>query len=328
MSPSPKIADLLNNVPLFSGLSNEILLSHVDLSNRINLVAGEILLAPGDENEYIYVILSGRLRINSDKSSDEPIAIFGEGESVSEMSILNGSKSRDYLIADTKCELLCIDPASVWSLLKSSHHAALNMLNILSKPISVTERKRNNYGVDQRKRNNYSLENQHGYSGSNHVDELTGLYSSQWIFKIFERQIRRLSMKQTPAILMLVSIDQLDQYNERHGTLAGDQALRTIAQAILTCLRPEDHSGRYHDAVIAVLLAQTTLEEGRIAGQRLMLHAGQAEVSTPGGEILPRITISIGITEVKLGSSLPQLFDQATEALNRAMEAGGNCVSN
>jgi diguanylate cyclase (GGDEF)-like protein len=314
LSLSLNIPDLLKTVPLFSGLSNEILIKHLDLSKRLSLAAGQTLLAPGDVNENIYIVLSGRLRVCSDKTSSDIVAMFGEGESVSEMSILNGSKALDYLIADTNCELLCVDVATIWSLVKSSHHAALNMLNVLSKPVAVNRHRHQN------------VEQQHGYAGLNHVDELTGLYNRQWIFKIFERQIRRLSITHDHSVLMMVSIDNFDQYGQRHGQLGGDQALRTIAQTLLTCLRPEDHSGRYFDAALAVFMSRTTLEEGRIAGQRLLLQAGKADVVTPSGDVLPHVTVSIGLVEIVEGSSMQLLFDQATEALNRAVEAGGNCI--
>ena len=315
MSLSPKILGLLKDVPLFSGLSDEILIQHLSHINQISIPAGRTLLAPDDVNEYIYVILSGRLQVNPDKSGSDPIAMFGEGESVGEMSILNGNKALDYLSANTDCELLCIDPVSIWSLVKNSHRAALNMLNILSAPIPMS------------KRTNHNLEQQHGYAGLDHVDELTGLYNTQWMFQIFERQIRRLSITHDHAILMLVSIDRLDQYSQSHGMLGEDQAFRTIAQSILTCLRPDDLSGRYLDKTIAIFMSRTTLKEGRIAGLRLQSQVSQAEIVTPNGDALPHITISIGIAEVREKSTMQELFDQAGEALKRANEAGGNCVN-
>ena len=315
MSLSPKILELLKNVPLFSGLSNEVLIQHLDQANRINITAGKTLLAPGDANENIYVVLSGRLRVSPDKSSKDPIAMFGEGDSAGEMSILSGSKALDYLSAETDCELLCIDLTTLWTMVTDSHKAALNMLNILSTPAPINKSS-----------NHHNDEHQHGYSGFKHVDELTGLYNSEWMFQIFERQVRRLSITNEYAILMMVSIDQFDLYKQRYGILGGDQAFRAIAQSVLTCLRPDDHSGRYYGNVIAVFMAHTTLEEGRTAGQRLLRQSSQTEVVTPSGDALPQVTISIGITEIREATPLQQLFDKTAEALSRAVAAGGNCL--
>ena len=314
MSLSPEALSLLKNVPLFSGLSKEQLSQHLDYSNRIALAAGEIMQSPGDSNENIYVILSGRMRINSDKPNGEPVAMFGSGESVGEMSILNGSKALDYLVADTDCELLYVDFASIWSLVNSSHQAARNMLNILSKRTPLG------------KRSNHSIESRHGYAGLNHVDELTGLYNNQWMLKMFERQIRRCAKTGSHATLMLVSVDQFKRYNQSHGRLGGDQALRTIAQTILTCLRPNDQAAHFHGKVFAVFMPHTTLEEGRKAGQRLLTHASQAVIVTPNGDALPHVTVSIGLVEIRAENTLQQLIEQATEALQRAKQAGRNCI--
>ena len=316
MNPSPEILDLLKNVPLFSGLSNELLTQHLDYSKRITLAAGKTLLSPGDLNEHIYVILSGRLRVNPDSSNDEPVAMFGAGESAGEMSILNGSKALDYLIADTDCELLYVDLATVWALVNDSHQAARNMLNILSMRVPIS------------KRSNHNIENRHGFAGLNHVDELTGLYNSEWMLKTFVRQIHRCAKNNDHATLMMVSIDQFKHYNQCHGRLGGDMALRTIAQTILTCLRPNDQAARYHGKVFAVFMPHTTLEEGHKAGQRLLLQANQAVIVTPSGDALPHVTISIGLVDVRAGSTLQQLIEQATEALQRAKQAGRNCISN
>ena len=315
MSLSPEILDLLKNVPLFSGLPNELLNQHLDHTSRITVAAGRTLHSPGDANENIYIILSGRLRVNADSPDSDPIAMFGAGESVGETSILNGSKAIDYLIADTGCELLRIDLASIWSMVDSSHQAACNMLNLLSTRAPLS------------KRGNHNLENRQGYAGLNHVDELTGLYNSQWMFQTFGRQLERCAKNHDHATLMMVSIDQFKQYNQKHGSLGGDQALRTIAHTILTCLRPNDQAARYYGKVFAVFLPHTTLEEGRKAGQRLLLEASQAVIVTPSGDALPHVTISIGMAEVRAQNTLKQLVEQADEALRRAKQAGRNCVS-
>jgi diguanylate cyclase (GGDEF)-like protein len=199
-------------------------------------------------------------------------------------------------------------------LLNNSHQAARNMLNILSRRIQLS------------KRSDHDIESRHGYDGLNHVDELTGLYNNQWMLKMFERQIRRCAKTRSSATLMMVSIDQFKFYNQSHGRLGGDQALRTIAQTILTCLRPNDQAAHFRGKVFAVFMPHTVLEEGRKAGQRLLSQAGQAEIVTPNGDALPHVTISIGLVEVCAENTLQQLIEQATEALQRARQAGRNCI--
>ena len=315
MSISPEILGHLKSVPLFAGVPNDLLIQHFNSSKRIALTAGTTFLSPGDSNENVYIILSGRMRI-CHRKADDPVAIFGAGDSVGELFILCGSKVFDYFIADTDCEMLYVDHAAIWSLVNGSHQAARNMLNILSSDSPLN------------KHSNREIENQNGYAALNQVDELTGLYNAQWMLKMFDRQILRCAKTHSQATLMMVSIDQFKNYNQCHGPLGGDLALRTIAQTILTCLRPNDQAARYHDKVFAVFMPNTMLEEANKAGQRLLKHASDAVIVTPSGDALPHVTISIGLAEVKTENTLQQMIEQAAEALQRAKQAGRNCISN
>jgi diguanylate cyclase (GGDEF)-like protein len=307
---------LLQESPLFFGVSEEILGRHLEEASTLDLAPGQTLLSPGDANDKVYVILSGRLRLSSLSLGDEPIAMFGPGESVGEMSILDDSKAYAYLMADTECELLSIGHATLWSLVNDSHQAARNMLNILALRIPISER---NIHDD--------IESRQGYAGLNHVDELTGLYNSQWMYQMFSRQIHRCAMDKGYATLMMVSIDQFKNYNQQHGRLGGDQALRTIAQTILGCLRPNDQAARFHGKMFAVFLPRTTLEEGHKAAERLRRQAESAFIVTPSGDALPQATISIGLAQVHVEESLDQLLHKAEAALQRAKLAGRNRIS-
>lgn len=316
MNLSEVILQLLEEVPLFFGVPEELLNRHLEDASLISLTSGQTLLSPGESCEKIYVILSGRLRVNSGGLSDEPLALFGTGETVGEMSILDDSKSFSYLIADTDCDLLSIDHASIWSLINDSHQAARNMLNILALRIPISERSIHD-----------DIESRQGYAGLNHVDELTGLYNSQWMYQMFSRQIHRCAMDKGYATLMMISIDQFKHYNQQHGRLGGDQALRTAAQTILSCLRPNDQAARFHGKVFAVFLPRTTTAEGSKAAERLRQQVEHAVIVTPSGDALPQVTISIGLAEVHTEETLEQLLQKTESALQRARLSGRNCIS-
>jgi diguanylate cyclase (GGDEF)-like protein len=308
--------NLLQEVPLFFGVPDELLNRHLENAKYIDLTPGQTLLSPGDANENLYVILSGRLRVNASNRDEEPIALFGPGESVGEMSILDDSKAFAYLQADTDCELLAIDHATMWMLINDSHQAARNMLNVLALRIPISERSLHD-----------DIESRQGYAGLNHVDELTGLYNNQWMFQMFSRQIHRCAIDKGYATLMMVSLDQFKHYNQQHGRLGGDQALRTIAQTILACLRPNDQAARFHGKVFAVFLPRTTVAEGQKAAERLRKQVESAIIVTPSGDSLPHITISIGLAEVHTQETLDQLLERTEAALQRARLAGRNCIS-
>lgn len=304
MSLPQETLSLLGNVPLFTGLPNEFLARQLGHSRRI-LAEGNTLRSLDGSSEDIYIILSGRLRTTQTDTTDGIVLRFSAGESVSEISLPNTDNSFDHLVADTDCELLCLDFATLASLADNSPQAARNVLGMLSAGITFS------------KRSSHDIESEHGYVGLNYVDELTGLYNGQWMFKTFERQIQRSAQNNTPSVLMLVSIDHFVRYNHTHGSLGGDQVLRTIAQTILTCLRPNDQAAHYYGEVFAVFMAHTTLEEANIATQRLLAQVSKADIVIPTGDALPHVTVSIGLAEVLADSTLQQLIAQATEAMRQ-----------
>lgn len=132
MIRSPEIFKILQMAPLFQGVSGKLLVEKLNESGLRTLNSGETLLVPGQANNVVYLILSGRLSIQSKDSGIEPLAMLGEGECVGEESLVGDVHTQAYVIAATDCKLLVIDHAALWGLIDSSHQAAHNMLSVLS----------------------------------------------------------------------------------------------------------------------------------------------------------------------------------------------------
>jgi diguanylate cyclase (GGDEF)-like protein len=312
---SPEILKTLRTTPLFRGVLGDLLVKHLRGSRVEQLTSGQVLLVPGQSNDTIYIILSGRLNVQAKKSEDDPIAILGKGECVGEMSMLGDSPVSAYVIAATDCKLLAIEHKAMWELINKSHAASNNMLNILTSRIRNT----NQIAAE-------NLERQQGFSGSEMVDELTGLYNQRWMHKKFNRHLRRSIMDKNLSCLLMLEMDQLKEFTGKYGQLGSDQALRDIAHTILSCLRPNDQAARYGSEKFAVFLPNTSLPEARIAAKRLLSAVQQSLIVLPSGDALPSITVSMGISQTQSNDMLESLFVRADEALLIAKVCGGNCV--
>lgn len=315
MTNAFKILDLLLESPLFMGVERDVLSRHLSMVNCISRKTGETLLTPGQHNNQIYFILSGRLSIHIGQPDNEPVAIFGQGECVGEISMLDDGPVSAYVIAHTDCELLTIDHMSTWALITDSHKAAINMLSILTRRIRVSDQ----MIVD-------NMEQQLGYEKNNIIDDLTGLYNRHWVNEAFQKRICRSAMNNKPCTLVLLEIDDFKHFNELYGDLGGDQALRTIAQAMLDCLRPNDMEARYQKEKFSVLLPNTSMAEGCIAAERLRTFVAQRNIVVPSGDVLPGVTISLGLSETCVDDTLEKLVARADAALLQAKAAGGNCT--
>jgi diguanylate cyclase (GGDEF)-like protein len=311
-----EILKVLESAPLFLGIPKHLLAKHLSESGLHPLTKGQVLLVPSQPNNTIYIILSGRLRIQSHETESEPLVILGEGECVGEMSMLGDAPVSMYVVAGTDCTLLAIDHASMWELINSSHAAAYNMLNMLTGRIRNT----NEILVG-------NLEQEFGFSGSSMVDDLTGLYNQYWTQQKFDRHLRRGILSKKQSCLLLLEMDHLTEFTKKHGQLGGDQALRCIANTTISCLRPDDQAGRHSDEKFAIFLPNTSLYDACTVAERLVKDVSRSLVVLPSGDALPSITVSIGVSQARADDTLISLFDRAEDALQLARDNGGNCIN-
>ncbi len=315
MKHANEVRQLLESSPLFRGIPGALLNKCVSQSMRRSLSQGEVLLAPGQVNNLIYIIASGRLSVQTKEAAVEPLALLGEGECVGEMSILSGGNVSAFVIAATDCSLLALDHHILWELIDKSHIAAHNMLSILSKRICA---------ADQLIGENF--EQQNGFSSVPMVDELTGLNSRHWVYKKFERCLQRSIINNQPGCLMMLEMDQFASFTRNYGQLGSDQALRNIAHIMLTLLRPGDQMGHYYNEQFTAFLPNTSLFDAGIAAERLRASISRAMVVLPSGDALPSTTVSVGISQVTPSDTLIGLFARADEAMKHAKQAGGNGI--
>ena len=315
MIHTPGVLEVLETAPLFRGIPGDLLLENLSQSKLRTLSAGEVLLVPGQTNNNIYIVLSGRLKIQTKETQAEPIAIFGEGECVGEMSVLGGAPVSAYVIAATDCRLLAIGHTALWGLINSSHEAAHNMLSILTERIRHT----NQIMVE-------SLEREQGYSGRSMVDELTGLYNQHWMQQKLNRLVYRGGVDKKTHCLLMLEIDKFKEFCAKYGQLGGDQALRDIAHTMLACLRPDDQAGRHLGDRFVAFLPNTALPDACIAAERLRSVVSESNVVLPSGDALPPISISLGVSQLRPDDTLIRLLARTDKALMLAMGNGGNRV--
>jgi diguanylate cyclase (GGDEF)-like protein len=312
---SPEIFKVLQMAPLFQGVSSKLLVEKLVHSRVRALNSGETLLVPGQANNVVYVVLSGRLRIQTKDSGVEPIAMLGEGECVGEESLIGDVHIPAYVIAATECKLLAIEHPALWELIDASHQAAHNMLSVLSMRIRPAAQ------VIMESHENHS-----GFSGTPIVDEMTGLYNRQWIEEKISRYLRRYIYDKQPSCLMMVKIDRFRELEDKYGELGSEQVLRDTAHTMSSCLRPDDQAGHFLGEQFAVFMPHTALSEGCIGAERLRTAINEAVIVLPSGDALPPTSVSLGISPTHPDDTPASLLDRANEALQLAIQSGGNCV--
>jgi diguanylate cyclase (GGDEF)-like protein len=132
-----------------------------------------------------------------------------------------------------------------------------------------------------------------------------------------------------PYSLALFDVDHFKKYNDRYGHVAGDEALRRVAQQIAATARVADHVYRYGGEELIVVFPETPLERARMAAERMVEGVRQLEIpheESPAGHV----TVSAGVDGVRGSRGAPRdwrdLVRTVDEKLYRAKQAGRDRV--
>jgi len=308
-------AGLLKLVGLFDGAEVDRVAELLAECERVWVRAGDLLLHPGQVDSRVFLVLGGRLRLQVDAPHHAIIQTLEVGDSVGEMSLIEGIGTGAYVIALEDSEVLAVDKATIWALSDISHAVSRNLLAVLTGrlgPGAIRAHRRaapSPPRVDDR------------------VDGLTGLHNRRWLNEVLDRYGRRVRENGTRLCGMMIDVDYMRQYNEAYGHVAGDSVLRAVARVLSENGRPSDAVVRYSGEEFFVLLPDTGLEQARAAAERVRTAVGEAPVEGPDENLLPPVTVSVGVAELSEDSSADTLVAHAREHVTRAKKEGRNRVS-
>ena len=128
------------------------------------------------------------------------------------------------------------------------------------------------------------------------IDPLTGSPNRAHFDHTLELEWMRTRRGGEPMGVLLVNIDHFALYNHSYGYHAGDECLRTIAQALaLACMRPADLVARFSGEEFALLLPQTDRHGCAHVARRLLGAMQTLQIPHEASPIADQITLSIGI---------------------------------
>jgi diguanylate cyclase (GGDEF)-like protein len=267
----------------------------------------------------LYIVLSGCLSVAADSESgmaEGSVSRILPGESVGEQSVLDESANLSAMSAIVETELLVIDGALVWKMIDLSGGLARNLLRMLSfriRAASALLRRRQKLGEFYRQ---LSMN-----------DGLTGLYNRSWLNDMLPKMVATAHRAGTPLALVMIDLDHFKMFNDTHGHLTGDDALRAAAGVISVALRPSDFAVRYGGEEMMILLPETTELLAVLVAERLCARMREAAIFPDMRQPLPHLTASVGVAVLVPGMDDLGLIAAADAALYRAKNGGRNQVS-
>ncbi|MCK2183381.1 sensor domain-containing diguanylate cyclase [Halomonas getboli] len=154
-------------------------------------------------------------------------------------------------------------------------------------------------------------------------DALTGLANRRKLLARLDEEISLSNRHATPLSLVMIDLDHFKAINDTWGHLQGDAVLRELADCCRMLLREEDLLARLGGEEFALLLPLTSQGNAAQLAERLRRVIADHHFEGVGSG---RITVSLGITEHRVGDARDNLLQRADASLYRAKHRGRNRV--
>lgn len=156
-------------------------------------------------------------------------------------------------------------------------------------------------------------------------DPLTGLANRRRLDEELAKACLHATRTGEAVTMVMIDVDHFKQYNDEHGHVRGDNALKSVA-AILTNIarRPYDLAARYGGDELVLLLPGID-DPGPIL-QKISDDLAVLDIAHPASPVAPRLTVSCGgVVATELADVTPlDLLVACDRALYRAKENGRN----
>src|SRR5919201_934240 len=125
------------------------------------------------------------------------------------------------------------------------------------------------------------------------VDAKTGLFNARHFSDALMSELGRAQRFDHPLSLIMADLDLLREVNNAYGHLAGDAALKRVADAFRAELRDYDVPARFGGEEFAILLPETSREHALEIGERIRRAVGAATFEVPTSPDPISVTISV-----------------------------------
>jgi diguanylate cyclase len=159
------------------------------------------------------------------------------------------------------------------------------------------------------------------------TDPLTGLGNRKYFDRMIETEVQNALASGEPLSLLLLDIDHFKSFNDSYGHLTGDQVLRLVGLSLKQSIKGQDITARYGGEEFAVVLPNTALRQALTVADHIRRAVMAKELKKKStGEILGRVTISVGVSMLKADDNTDDLIERADACLYAAKRNGRNRV--
>jgi diguanylate cyclase len=159
------------------------------------------------------------------------------------------------------------------------------------------------------------------------TDTLTGLPNRRALDEFLRTSQAAAMETGEPLSILLIDIDRFKKFNDNYGHGVGDQVLRLMAKALRDGVREKDLPARYGGEELIAVLPGAELATCEAIAQRIRRSVAECQITRRStGDLLPGITVSVGVAQFRPGESMTQFLERCDGALYLAKRTGRNRV--
>jgi len=151
------------------------------------------------------------------------------------------------------------------------------------------------------------------------TDLLTDVWNRRYLNDALRAQIVLAEEHGEIFTLALIDIDYFKHVNDRFGHLVGDQLLKEFAHLLAKKLPPEHVLGRWGGEEFIVLCCNQSRQAAFVTIEQLREQVAAHHFLDVG-----RLTISVGLTQYRVGDEQDSVIERADQALYLAKKSGRN----
>lgn len=162
-------------------------------------------------------------------------------------------------------------------------------------------------------------------SGMAMHDDLTGLPNRRYLESFLNYKLSQFKHFGQAFAVVFADIDNFSDFNNNFGHEAGDAVLQNIASTLKRDLRRDDLIGRWGGEEFVGILTVSNDYEGTILADKLRAVIEKTEINY-GSKPL-HVTISVGVTTVKMEDTAGSIVDRADRLMYESKTRGKNRVT-
>jgi diguanylate cyclase (GGDEF)-like protein/PAS domain S-box-containing protein len=166
---------------------------------------------------------------------------------------------------------------------------------------------------------------QAGFADFGVLDGATGVAARTFMETQLHENLTTFQEHGVPFGILLVQVDQIDQFRASRGPGVVSTILRVVAQSVENCIRPSDLVGCWGENQFLAILMQCRESEVGLVGERVRRMISGAEIEWWGDKF--SVTSPVGGAGSRFDDKSESLLARAEASLQESIEKGGNCVT-